>query len=70
MIEIALRRINLQNDYTKDVLSDYLRNLGRKGEKALAKRLTPQQRSEKARKAALARWGRKQETPNDPLSGT
>ena len=35
-----------------NVLSDYLGNLGRKGRKALAKRLTPEQRSERAPKAA------------------
>jgi hypothetical protein len=32
--------------------------LGRKGGKASAKKLTPEQRSEKARKAAKAQWGK------------
>ena len=32
--------------------------LGRKGGKARAKKLTPEQRSEIARKAAKTRWGR------------
>jgi hypothetical protein len=33
--------------------------LGRKGGKESAKRLTANQRAEKARKAALARWAKK-----------
>ena len=32
---------------------------GLKGGKALAQKLTPQQRSEIARKASLARWGKR-----------
>jgi len=40
----------------------YLRKIGRKGGKQSAKarldKLTPERRSEIARKAALARWGR------------
>lgn len=34
--------------------------LGRKGGKATARRLTPEQRTEAARKAARARWGDRQ----------
>jgi hypothetical protein len=34
-------------------------SLGRKGGKASAKKLTPEQRAEKARKAAQARWKKK-----------
>jgi hypothetical protein len=42
----------------KDELSEYLRKLGRKGGKATAKRLTPEQRKESAKKAAQARWAK------------
>jgi len=34
--------------------------LGRKGGKASAEKLTQEQRSEKARKAALSRWAKKE----------
>jgi general stress protein YciG len=44
---------------TKDEMSEYLRKLGRKGGKATAKKLTPEQRKEAARKAARARWAKK-----------
>jgi hypothetical protein len=33
-------------------------SLGRKGGKATAKRLTPEERTKAARKAAAARWGK------------
>jgi len=42
----------------KGVLSQYLAELGRKGAKATAKKLTPEQRKESARKAAQARWNK------------
>jgi hypothetical protein len=45
---------------TKDEMSEYLRKLGRKGGKATAKKLTPEQRKESARKAAEARWKKAQ----------
>jgi hypothetical protein len=38
--------------------------LGRKGGKAAAKKRTPQERKEHARKAALARWKRTKENPS------
>jgi hypothetical protein len=37
----------------------YLEKLGREGGKLAASRMTPEQRQERARKAALARWGKK-----------
>ena len=37
-------------------LRRYLSELGRKGGKASAKNLTAEERSEKARQAAMARW--------------
>jgi hypothetical protein len=39
-------------------LSRYLAELGRKGGKTTARRLTPEQRKENARKAAQARWAK------------
>jgi hypothetical protein len=39
-------------------LSVYLTEIGRRGGMASAKKLTPQQRSEKARKAVMARWAK------------
>lgn len=44
----------------KSVVSEYLASIGRKGGKASGKarmaKLTPEQRSEVARQAAVARW--------------
>jgi len=40
----------------KSVLSQHLSRLGKKGGKATAEKLTPEQRSQSARKAAVARW--------------
>jgi hypothetical protein len=42
----------------KSQLSRYLAELGRKGGKTTARRLTPEQRKENARKAAQARWAK------------
>jgi hypothetical protein len=42
----------------KSVLSQHLSRLGKKGGKATAEKLTPEQRSQSARKAALARWAK------------
>ncbi len=39
-------------------LSKYLADLGRKGGKATAKKLSPEERRESARKAAQARWAK------------
>lgn len=39
-------------------LSEYLSRLGKKGGKARAERMTPEQRSEAGRKAVEARWAR------------
>jgi len=43
----------------KSDLSKYLKELGRKGGKATAKKRTPEERSEAARKAVKARWAKK-----------
>jgi hypothetical protein len=44
----------------REIISEHMRRLGRKGGskggKARAAKLTPEQRRESARKAALARW--------------
>ena len=42
----------------KSEISKYLAKLGRKGGKATAKRLTSEQRSQAAQKAAVARWAK------------
>lgn len=42
----------------KSVLSQHLSRLGKKGGKATAEKLTPEQRSQSARKAAVARWAK------------
>jgi hypothetical protein len=44
----------------KGVLSRYLSELGRKGGKATAKKLTAEERKESARKAAQARWAKRE----------
>ena len=41
------------------LLKERLRQLGAKGGKQTAKGLTKQERTDKARKAAAARWGKK-----------
>ena len=53
----------------KSAVSQYLAGIGRKGGKASGKarmtKLTPEQRSEVARKAAAARWGKKKPAKGD-----
>jgi len=46
----------------KSALSKHLSELGKKGGKARVEKMKPQQRSESARKAAQARWGRSKKT--------
>jgi len=46
------------NDGKKSVLTNYLRELGRKGGKAAAVNRTAAERKEHARKAALVRWAK------------
>jgi hypothetical protein len=41
-------------------LRKYLAELGRKGGKKAGKTMTPEQRSERARKAAAGRWKKKE----------
>jgi hypothetical protein len=47
----------------KDIISEHMRRLGKKGGAkggtARAAKLTPEERRESARKAALARWRRR-----------
>jgi hypothetical protein len=43
----------------RNVLRDYLRNLAGKGEKALAKKLTPEQRPREGPEAVSLRWAKK-----------
>ena len=41
---------------TRKEIKDYFAKFGKQGGKARAKKLTPEQRKESARKAANARW--------------
>jgi hypothetical protein len=50
-----MRRMNKE-------VKKYLAKLGRKGAKATNSKLSPKQRSESARRAALARWHKPVET--------
>lgn len=43
---------------TKQEIRDYFAKFGRKGGKATASRMTPEERTEKMRKAARARWAK------------
>ena len=49
----------VEEDIDDDSKNKAAQELGRKGGQARAKKLTPEQRSEIARKAAKARWGHK-----------
>jgi len=49
-----------EEEYEDDGKDKAAQALGRKGGKARAAKLTPEQRSEIARKAAAKRWGSKQ----------
>jgi len=44
---------------TKQEIRQYFAKFGKKGGKATAKKLTAEQRKESARKAAQARWSKK-----------
>ena len=55
----------IEDETTDDGKNKAAVELGRKGGQARAKKLTDKQRSEIARKAAKARWGR---APTRPLS--
>jgi len=44
---------------TKQEIREIFAKHGRKGGKAAARQMTPEQRKESARKAAQARWGKK-----------
>lgn len=45
---------------TPKAIREYFAKFGRQGGKIRAKRMTPEQRKEVARKAAQARWAKKQ----------
>jgi hypothetical protein len=47
---------------TKQEIRDYFAKFGRKGGKLAASRMTPEQRSEKMRRAAQARWAKKKKS--------
>lgn len=47
---------------TKQEIRDYFAKFGRKGGQATARKLTPERRSEIARKAAEARWKKLNDT--------
>lgn len=49
-----------------DVISAYAAEIGRRGGKARLTKMTSEQRREVARRAAHARWGKKQEAPQPP----
>lgn len=44
---------------TKQEIREYFAKFGRKGGKATASKMTPEERSEKMRRAAKARWSKK-----------
>ena len=46
---------------TKKEIREYFAKFGRKGGKAAAAKMTPEQRKASARKAAQARWAKKKE---------
>jgi hypothetical protein len=48
-----------KNNDVEELLRERLRELGMLGGKASAKKLSKEQRSVKAKKAAAARWGKK-----------
>jgi hypothetical protein len=45
-------------------VKEYLAKLGRRGGRATAKNLTPEQRKASARKAAQARWAKQRKAQN------
>lgn len=49
------------------IISEYMASLGNKGGPASMKKLTAKQRIEKARKAATARWGKRQCSKADEI---
>jgi len=47
---------------TKQEIRDYFAKFGRKGGKTTASRMSPEQRAEKMRRAAQARWSKEKKT--------
>jgi hypothetical protein len=60
-------RIDITSEIAKQILSDFARENGRASARARMEKLTPEQRSRYARKAAKARWKRPR---NKPSMGT
>jgi hypothetical protein len=48
---------------TKEEIREYFAKFGRKGGKLAAKKMTPEERSESARRASLARWAKAKKAP-------
>jgi len=46
---------------SKQEIRDYFAKFGRKGGKATAKKMTPEERTEKMRRAAQARWAKEKQ---------
>jgi hypothetical protein len=46
---------------TKQEISEYFAKFGRKGGKTTASKMTPEERIEKMRKAAVARWAKQRQ---------
>lgn len=58
---------------SKQEIRDYFAKFGRKGGKATAKKMTPEERTEKMRRAAQARWAKEKqqiETSLDEIKET
>ena len=57
-----------EKDTTRDPGKDYARKGGLKGGKARAANMTPEERSESARKAAAARWASRDDSTHESRS--
>lgn len=49
---------------TKEEIREYFAKFGRKGGKAAARKMTPQERKDSARRAAKARWAKQKKASN------
>jgi hypothetical protein len=59
LTRLALNTMAAKKTDVDELLKEHLRELGARGGKAAAKKLTKEQRAVKAKKAAAARWGAK-----------
>jgi hypothetical protein len=55
---------------TKQEIRDYFAKFGRKGGKATASKLTPEQRQASARRASEARWAKQRKLLDEITEGT